>query len=67
MKTSKAQQIRIEELTEKFGMNEEMSGMEKETDGTYFFYFKSAYGNGYATIQEYGEVTGGNLGYYEAL
>ena len=67
MKTAtKKQQIRIDELTKRFGMDENNSRIEKDNDGTYFFHFKSAYGNGYAYIQEDGEVDG-NLGYYKPI
>jgi hypothetical protein len=57
MKITKKQQIRINRLTKKYGMNERQSCLEKEGD----FYFKSAYGNGYAYIQRNGVIEAGNL------
>lgn len=67
MKTTEKQNIRISELTEKYGMDEEKSCLEKDNDGTTFFFFKSAFGNGYACIQENGAIEAGNLGYFEEL
>jgi len=64
---TKEQQIRVSELTEKYGIDEYNSGFEKDNDGTVFYYFKSAFGNGYACIQKNGAIEAGNLGYFEKL
>ena len=67
MKITVQQKIRISGLTESFGINETLSGVDIDNDGTEYFYFKSAYGNGYACVQKNGAVEAGNLGYFSTV